>query len=131
MKSSILLIRLGGVFNLLIAVLHMFFWKLFDWPAELVKLNVDNSNIMQMLNLFTIVFLLYSAILLIYRPADFISDGIGRAFVRMLATMYIARLAMEFYFPNGSLEFAAFLLIACMLFIIPLFKTKKTKYANQ
>jgi hypothetical protein len=131
MNISILFIRLGGVVNLLIAVLHLFFWKLFDWQVELKKLSVVNSNIMQMLNLFSIVFLLYSAALLIFRPSEFLSRAIGRAFLGMLATMYLARLAMEFYFPEGSLGFAAFLLITVILFTTPIFRSKTPSYANQ
>ncbi len=131
MNISILFIRLGGVINLLAAILHVFFWKLFDWPSELKSLSVVNSNIMQMLNLFIIVFFLYTAALLIFRPAEFISSAIGRAFLGLLSTMYLARLAMEFYFPEGSLVFAAILLVAIMLFVVPIFQYKKPVYANQ
>jgi hypothetical protein len=131
MKISILFIRLGGFVNLLIAVLHLFFWKLFGWQVELKKLSVVNSNIMQMLNLFSIVFLLYAAALLLFRPSEFMSSAIGRAFLSMLATMYLARLAMEFYFPEGSLGFAAFLLTTVMLFAIPVFRSKAPNHANQ
>ncbi len=131
MNISILFIRLGGVVNLLIAVLHLFFWKLFDWQVELKKLSVVNSNVMQMLNLFSIVFLLYSAALLIFRPSEFLSSAIGRTFLGMLATMYLARLAMEFYFPEGSLGFAVFLLITVILFATPIFRFKTLSHANQ
>ncbi len=131
MNISILFIRLGGVINLLIAVLHLFFWKLFDWQVELKKLSVVNSNVMQMLNLFSIVFLLYSATLLLFRPSEFLSSALGRAFLGMLATMYLARLAIEFYFPEGSLGFAAFLLITVILFATPIFGFKTPSHANQ
>ncbi len=120
MNIPILFIRLGGVINILAAVLHLFFWNLFDWPVELIKLSVVNSNIMQMLNLFIIVFFLYTAALLIFRASEFMSSAIGRAFLGLLPTMYQARLAMEFYFPEGSLVFAAILLITVILFAIPI-----------
>jgi hypothetical protein len=131
MNISILFIRLGGVINILAAVLHLFFWNLFDWPLELTKLSVVNSNIMQMLNLFIIVFFLYTAALLIFRPLEFISSAIGRAFLGLLFTLWLARLAMEFYFPEGSFAFAAFLLVTVSLFAIPIFNYKIPSHANQ
>jgi len=130
MKFSILFIRLGGVVNILAAVLHISFWKLFDWSLALSKLSVDNSNIMQMLNLFTIVFFLYTAVLLIFRPYEFLSNFIGQAFLGMFSVMYLARLAMEFYFPNGSYVFAGILLVTVLIFTIPIFYSKPIGHEN-
>lgn len=131
MKIPILFLQLGGVINLLVGVLHCFFWKLFSWQSELKKLSVENSNIVQMLNLFCIVFFFYSSILLIFKPYQFLSNAIGRAFVGLFATLFLARLAMEFYFPAGSIGFAAFLLFTVFLFPFPLIKTNTSTYANQ
>ena len=50
MKKNLILTRLGGVINLLTAVLHLTFWEEFDWNQELSELNIVNRNIMQMLN---------------------------------------------------------------------------------
>jgi len=61
------LIFAGGIFNLLFAVFHLFFWKLFNWKYELKSISFVNRNIMQVLNLclafvFVIFFKLKSAI---------------------------------------------------------------------
>lgn len=129
MKSSILMIRIGGVSNALIAALHIAFWQLFDWQTELAQLSVVNSNIMQMLNLFTIVFLIYSVGMLLLKPYEMLTTAIGRLVLGMFATLYLARLAMEFYFPEQSLSFGAYLLASALMFIIPILKFKQ--YANQ
>jgi preprotein translocase subunit SecG len=130
MKTSILLIRLGGFINLLVGILHVSFWSLFDWPAELSKLSVDNSNIMQMLNLFLIVFFFYTAFVLLFMPSKLLSNTAGRIFIGMFASLYLSRLAMEFYFPNGSIGFAIFIVVAILFFVLPLVQTNKLSHAN-
>ena len=130
MATSILLLRLGGVINLLIGILHIGFWGLFDWPGELAKLSIDNSNIVQMLNLFTIVFFFYTAFILFFMPGKLLINAAGRMFIGMFAVLYLARLAMEFYFPNGSIGFAIFMVVTIAFFVLPLMKTKNLSYAN-
>lgn len=130
MKTSILLLRLGGVINLLIGILHVSFWGLFDWPEELAKLSMDNSNIVQMLNLFSIVFFFYTAFILMFMPGKLLINTAGRIFIGMFAVLYLARLAMEFYFPNGSIGFAIFMVVTIAFFVLPLLKTKPLNYAN-
>lgn len=129
MKNAVLLIRIGGVINLLVGILHVSFWKLFDWSSELPKLSVMNSNIMQMLNLFTIVFFGYTSYVVLFKTKEVISSKMGQYFLGMLASMYAARLVMEFYFPARSLGFAAFLLFTTLLFAIPLLQLKGLRHA--
>lgn len=131
MKRSVLFIRLGGVINLLVGILHINFWKLFDWSSELAKLSVMNSNIMQMLNLFTIVFLAYTSYLLLFKTKELLSSNVGQHLVAMMATLYAARLAMEFYFPEKSIGFAVFLLVTILLFMVPLFQSRSLSHAHQ
>ncbi|MEL6534836.1 MAG: hypothetical protein AAFQ98_05460 [Bacteroidota bacterium] len=130
MKASVFLIRLGGAINLLVGILHITFWSLFDWPVELAKLTVDNSNVVQMLNLFTIVFFFYTSTALLYMPSKLLTTSTGRMFIGMLATLYLARLAMEFYFPSGSIGFGAFLAATVFLFALPLFRNKSLSHAS-
>ncbi|MDW3191376.1 MAG: hypothetical protein R8G66_03400 [Cytophagales bacterium] len=130
MKRALIFIRLGGVINLLVAILHISFWKLFSWPSELVKLTVMNSNIMQMLNLFTIVFLGYTTFVLLFKTKELFTSAIGQHFLAMMAVLYASRLAMEFYFPEKSLGFAVFLVITVLLFVVPLFQSKNLRYAH-
>lgn len=130
MKTSILLLRLGGIVNLLLGILHVGFWSLFNWPYELEKLSIDNSNIMQMLNLFIIVFFFYTAFILMFMPGKLLVNTTGRIFLWMFPVLYLARLVMEFYFPNGSIGFAIFMIVTITFFILPLVKTKNLSYAN-
>ncbi|MEQ8470680.1 MAG: hypothetical protein RIC35_05820 [Marinoscillum sp.] len=130
MKSSVFLVRVGGVVNLLIGILHVSFWSLFDWSEELSKLRVDNSNIMQMLNLFSIVFFFYTSFVLLFMPGKLLASTVGRIFLAMFATLYLSRLGMEFYFPNGSIVFAIIMVFAVLFFALPLALTKNLSHAN-
>lgn len=130
MKTTILLLRLGGVVNLLLGILHIGFRGLYNWPDELEKLSIDNSNIMQMLNLFLIVFFFYTATILMFMPGKLLINTAGRIFILMFAVLYLARLAMEFWFPDGSIGFAICLLVTIAFFTLPLVKTKNLSYAN-
>lgn len=131
MKRAVLFIRIGGVINLLVALLHISFWKLFDWSGELVKLTVMNSNIMQMLNLFTIVFFGYTTYLLLFKTKALLTSYVGQHLLGMMGVLYASRLAMEFYFPEKSMGFAIFLVITLLLFVVPLFQSKNLRYAHQ
>lgn len=132
MKTPVVLIRLGGVFNILFGVLHVSFWNMFDWHEELARLSVDNSNIMQMLNLFTIVFFFYTAFVLLFKPRELLSNITGRIFIGMFVTLYLCRLAMEFYFPNGSIVFSILMIVTILLFLLPLVlvQSKNLSHAN-
>ena len=130
METSVLLLRSGGVVKLLLGILHICFWSLFNWPDELGKLSIDNSNIMQMLNLFLIVFFFYTAFILMFMPGKLLVNTAGRIFIWMFAVLYLARLAMEFWFPDGSIGFAIFMAVTISFFTFPLVKTKNLSYAN-
>ena len=45
---------MSGVIAFSFAMLHCFFWVLFDWAGELPRLSAMNSAIVQMLNIATI-----------------------------------------------------------------------------
>ena len=131
MKTPTLLLRIGGIINLLIGILHVGFWRLFDWSEELSRLSWENSNIMQMLNLFTIVFFFYTGFVLMFMPSKLLANAAGRSFIGLFATLYLARLGMEFYFPHASIGFASFLAISTLFFVFPLVQTKSLHHANQ
>lgn len=120
MKTNLIFVRMGGLMNLLAAVLHVTFWNAFNWSAQLTELSVMNSNIMQMLNLFVIVFFTYVGLLLLLKPTDLVSSPMGRHFLGLLSILWTARLAMEFYFPQGDLIFAGVLLFTIVCCLVPL-----------
>ncbi len=130
MKTSIILLRIGGVFNILFGALHIAFWNMFDWSDQLAMLSVENSNIMQMLNLVLIIFFFYTAYVLLRMPARLLTNPIGRIFIGLFIVLYTSRLAMEFYFPGSSMIFALIMLVTISSFALPLMQTKKLSHAG-
>ena len=130
MKTSIILLRIGGVFNLLFGALHIAFWNMFDWSDQLAMLSVENSNIMQMLNLVLIIFFFYTAYVLLSMPARLLTNPVGRIFIGLFIVLYTSRLAMEFYFPGSSMIFALIMLVTILSFTLPLMQTKKLSHAG-
>lgn len=131
MKTSIVLLRIGGVLNLLFAALHIGFWNMFDWSEQLALLSVENSNIMQMLNLVLIIFFVYTAFVLLVMPVKLLENPVGRIFIALFAVLYFSRLLMEFYFPGYSLVFAAIMVGTILTFTMPLIQTKRLSHENQ
>lgn len=61
------LIFLAGCADIGFAIFHVFFWKLFGWPAGLKASGSVNSGITQTLNIMlTLVFLLYGGKLIAF-----------------------------------------------------------------
>jgi hypothetical protein len=63
----ITLIKIGGLFNLVLALFHLMFWQLFNWREDLRSLSFLNRGIMQVLNLtLTFVFIMFAYLSLVH-----------------------------------------------------------------
>ena len=83
MKKALLVI--GGIFMLLGSILHLFFWKLGNWAVELPKIGPDNQGIVQMLNIGSIYFTLFSAIItFVIAKKNALAIGAGHSFIIMM-----------------------------------------------
>lgn len=89
MSESLLLI--GGVYNLLFAIFHLLFWRIFDWKQDLASLTSINRAIMQVLNLcLTFVFIIFGVLSLMY-PAQMVETELGRTLTGMIAIFWLLR----------------------------------------
>lgn len=119
------LVIIGGIFFIVFGLFHISFWFLFDWQNELAKLNEVNSNVMQMLNIGTVLLLLsFGCILLFYRR-EILNTRLGKAILIISSLYFFARLIAEFVFPGGSIIFGLILLLCVMIYLIPAIKTVK------
>ena len=80
------------------AVFHMFFWKLFGWPAELKSLSVANRAITQIMNLRLIYIFLAVGVILLAYPYEMRTTPVGRALLIGMACFWFGRLAEQFIF---------------------------------
>jgi hypothetical protein len=125
-------VQIGGVINLLFAIFHLSFWKLFDWYHSLATLSPDNSAIMQVLNIHTAYILVVFFILSLVFSNEIITTKLGRMFGMAIAGFWILRAVNEGVFWDLSSGRSWTLIAVCLaiaaLYIIP--STRKGALQN-
>ena len=92
------LILAGGVFHVVFAVFHLFFWKLFRWRSELAKLTSLNRAIVQVLNLcLTFVFVVFAYVSLVH-TSELLSTALGRSLTVLIAASWYLRALEQIVF---------------------------------
>jgi len=122
-----IVIYLAGIYNLLFALFHVGFWKMFNWDVELKKLTPDNSAVMQALNVHIIYYLLFTALVCFVFPAELRNTKLGSVFLLGCSFFWLLRTVLQFIlFPvNGFASIlGAFLFFGTgvVLFALPVFK---------
>jgi hypothetical protein len=113
------LVIIGGVNYILWGLFHLFFWYGLDWKNELIKLTVENSNVMQMLNIAITVFFLAFGFIMLYYRREFLNSALGKALLIIFALFWLVRLIGEFVFPEGSIILGGILLLCVLIYLIP------------
>ena len=119
------IIYLGGIYNLLFAIFHMGFWKMFNWGEELKKIDVTNSAVMQVMNVHLIYYFLFTAVICFVFPTELQSTKLGKAFLLTCAGFWLLRIVQQFIFFEinaGAYVLTAILLVGVVLFALPVFK---------
>ena len=119
LKTNKILLYFSGVNHLLVVILHLFFWKLFNWSEQLQLLTVVNSNIMQMLNYGIAILFIGFAYLILFQQTELLNTKLGKIILVLLSIFWFARFIMEFAFPEGSPIFALFLLLVTLSTLVP------------
>ncbi len=119
------LIFIGGIFNLLFAVFHLFFWKLFNWKYELKSISIINRNIMQVLNLcLTFVFLIFSYTS-IFHTDEMLNTDIGISLTLCISVFWFLRSLEQIIFFKLKTAISWILLIlfiaGTLLYGLPFF----------
>jgi len=84
-----------GVMNVLFALFHIGFWKIFDWKHDLARLQPINRAIMQTLNLVLIyLFLGFAALSIVLAGADSLG-GLERALCAFVGGVFLLRAALQ------------------------------------
>lgn len=118
-----------GVYNIVFALFHSAFWKMFEWGTELSKLNIMNSGVMQILNIQTIYYFIFTAVICFVFPAELQSTKLGKYFLIGTAGFWLIRTMQQlvFFWTNSAtvLVGPAIFLIGTVLFLIPVFYKDK------
>ena len=107
----------GGVlFNFLLALFHLSFWKTQNWADELPRLSADNGAIMQVSNIVIIYILLYFSAMSFLITRRTVLDGVAKSIILCIAGFYSIRLLAGYpFFGFNVMELAIW--IACLLII--------------
>jgi len=118
-----LLIKTGGLYNILLIIFHLLFWRIFNWKDDLRKLSFLNRATMQVLNLsLTLVFVIFSYLSLVHTE-ELLSTTLGQALLCLMATFWLARSVQQIVFYKlkhwGSVAFLLFFLTGTVLYAVP------------
>jgi len=89
---------LGGIYNLLIAIFHLSFWRIFNWHQDLKSLRYVNRAVMQILNLsLTFVFFIFAYISFTY-TYELLITRLGHSIIASISVFWFLRAFMQVAF---------------------------------
>lgn len=89
------LVLVAGFFNLAFAIFHLYFWRLFDWAAELSRVSAVNRGIVQVLNLcLTYLFVAFAALCLLF-PMELLGSELGQFVLFVITAFWAFRLILQ------------------------------------
>lgn len=117
------LILAGGIYNIFWALYHCGFWKMFNWNTELEKLDFNNKWVMQILNIQTIYYLIFTAIICFVFKKELLTTQIGKWFLIGTAGFWFIRAMEQFVYwefgTTSTIIVVLFFLLGSALFLIP------------
>jgi hypothetical protein len=119
----ITLIKIGGLFNLALAIFHLLFWQLFNWREDLRSLSYLNRGIMQALNLtLTFVFIAFAYLSLVHTYELYLTT-LGRSLLLSISVLFMLRALMQVVYFRlthwGSTVFLVLFIGGGLLYGIP------------
>lgn len=113
MKTALII---GGVFNVLCALSHIGFWKIFDWKKELASLQPINRGIMQTLNIVLIYGFIGAATLSFLLLDQGVSTGLERGVMAFIGGIFLLRAAVQYpLFGRERPKLDIALVVICIL----------------
>ncbi len=118
-----LLIKAGGIYNIVLVIFHLLFWRIFNWKEDFRSLSFLNRAIMQVLNLsLTLAFVIFSYISLVHTK-ELISTSLGQSLLGLIALFWLARSVEQVVFFKlknwRSIAFLVFFLVGTVLYAVP------------
>jgi hypothetical protein len=121
--DKITLLYLCGIYNLVLVVFHVLFWKVFNWKKTLDKSTKANKAVTQIMNIQLIYLFLFMAIIYLFYTKELIQSKIGNAILLGYAGFWIVRFFQQFLFlkQKGTFVIALTFLffVGALLHLIP------------
>ncbi len=117
-------ILIGGIYNIVLVIFHLSFWKIFNWEKDLKRITFLNGNILQILNLsLTFVFVIFAYISIFY-TTDLLSTSLGLTLLRLISFFWFFRALQQIYFfglkNKISLLFFIGFLLGAVIYLYPI-----------
>ncbi len=113
-----------GFYNLLFAVFHLLFWRLFKWNKEVQKLSFANRGIIQILNIQIIYYFVAVAIVCFCFTNELLTTNLGKFFLLSNSLFWAIRLVQQYIFLRKNSFvihiLAVLFLLGAVLFFLPL-----------
>ena len=105
------LIKVGGIYNIVLVVFHLLFWRIFNWGEDLRTLTFLNKAIMQVVNLsLTFVFVIFAYVSLMH-SAELLASPLGKSLLILMAVFWFFRSIMQAtFFKLKNWESVAFMI---------------------
>ncbi|MCW9013792.1 MAG: hypothetical protein OQL06_08420 [Gammaproteobacteria bacterium] len=119
-----LLIKIGGIYNIILIIFHLLFWRIFNWPEDLQKLTFLNRAIMQVLNIsLMFVFAIFSYLSLVHTN-ELLSTSLGHSLPILMSLFWLARSIQQIIFfklhHRASVAFFVFFFIGSIIYAVPI-----------
>jgi hypothetical protein len=123
--SNETIIYLGGIYNIILIIFHLSFWKIFKWRKELQRMNFVNGGIFQILNIsLTFVFIIFAYISFFYY-SELLTTELGNVLLKLISFFWFLRAIQQVYFfglkNKISLVFFVFFIVGAVIYIYPTF----------
>lgn len=119
------IVYLGGMYNIILVIFHLSFWKVFKWKKELKRMNFLNGNVYQILNIsLTFIFVMF-AYLSIFYNSELVTTPLGIITLKLIAFFWFFRALQQIYFFGiknlVSMGFVIYFLLGTIIYIYPTF----------
>ena len=127
-----LLLKVGGIYNILCALLHVAFPKMFNWGAILLLLPGDKRPFLEqplhIMNWCMAIFWIILAYIPLAHTSDLLKPGLGRTLLASIVAFWIIRIFVLQPVYIGlrdpiSWQMIGFFLVGLFLFSVPLVKS--------
>lgn len=117
------LIIAGGIYNIVLIIFHILFWRLFKWPETLKPLNYVNKATIQVLNIsITFIFFIFSYISFAHTQ-ELLNTPLGNSLLALISGLWLFRVAQQIIFYKLkhmlSVGLTFFFLVGSFLYGIP------------
>jgi len=126
MKTNILLIRIGGAFNVVFLLFHLSFYWIFDWKNTLTCLDINNWAIYHTFNIICDLILLMFVVVSFIQTEKLVTEVNGRRILFYISLFYITRIVSEFAFWGNQGLSSLIIVLVCLaptvLYTLPLLR---------